>query len=132
MKKLTAIVLCALLLLTLAGCGKDTAPAPTAAPTSAPTQAPAAETPAPTQAPTEAPAETNEDAAETVEAIRAMIGQPVQDLYDFIGQPTQGTDYGPSCLVTGGQDGQLFYDGFCVYTLVKPDGSESIYDVEMN
>ena len=93
---------------------------------------PAAETPAPTQAVTEAPAEQTKDVTETVEAIRAMIGQPVQDLYDFIGEPTGGTDYGPSCLVTGGQDGQLFYDGFCVYTLVKPDGSESIYDIEAN
>ena len=132
MKKLSAIALCVLLLLSLTGCGKDEAPAPTAAPTAAPTQAPAAETPAPTQAVTEAPAEQTKDVTETVEAIRAMIGQPVQDLYDFIGEPTGGTDYGPSCLVTGGQDGQLFYDGFCVYTLVKPDGSESIYDIEAN
>ena len=132
MKKLSAIALCVLLLLSLTGCGKDEAPAPTAAPTAAPTQAPAAETLAPAQAATEAPAEQTKDVTEIVEAIRAMIGQPVQDLYDFIGEPTGGTDYGPSCLVTGGQDGQLFYDGFCVYTLVKPDGSESIYDIEAN
>ncbi len=129
MKKLTAVLLCAAVLLALAGCGKTDSPAPTAEPTAAPTQAPAA-TEAP--APTEAPAEETPDVSGTVEAIRAMIGQPVQDLYDFIGEPTGGTDYGPSCLVTGGQDGQLFYDGFCVYTIVQPDGSESIYDIELN
>ena len=125
MKKLTAILLCVLLLLALAGCGKAETPAPTAEPSEAPA---AAETPAPTQA----PAEEAPDVTATVEAIREMIGQPVQDLYDFIGEPTGGTDYGPSCLVTGGQDGQLFYEGFCVYTIVQPDGAESIYDVELN
>ena len=129
MKKLTAILLCVLLLLALAGCGKTETPAPTAEPTAEPSEAPAATE---TLAPTQAPAEEAPDVTATVEAIREMIGQPVQDLYDFIGEPTGGTDYGPSCLVTGGQDGQLFYEGFCVYTIVQPDGAESIYDVELN
>jgi len=135
MKKLTAILLCALMLLALAGCGKsqDPAPAPTQAPTSAPAETPVpAETPAPTEAPTptEAPAEgEDKDVTETVEAIRAMIGRPVQELYDFIGK-TDDFDYGSSCLVTGGKDGELHYDGFTVYTLVQPDGAETVYDVE--
>ena len=134
MKKTFAILLCAAMLLALIGCGGGSkAPDPTAAPTVAPTEAPAA-TAAPTEAPavTEAPAQTPEavDHTETVEAIRAMIGQPVQALYDFIGQPTGPVDYGSSCLVTGGKDGELHYDGFTVYTLVQPDGAESIYDVE--
>ena len=34
--------------------------------------------------------------------------------------------------VTGGKDGVLPYDGFTVYTLVQPDGTETVYDVEKN
>ena len=29
-------------------------------------------------------------------------------------------------------DGVLPYDGFTVYTLVQPDGTETVYDVEKN
>ena len=34
--------------------------------------------------------------------------------------------------ITGGKDGVLPYDGFTVYTLVQPDGTETVYDVEKN
>ena len=53
-------------------------------------------------------------------------------LYDAIGMPTGEAEYASSCLVTGGKDGVLPYDGFTVYTLVQPDGTETVYDVEKN
>lgn len=132
MKKLIAITLCALLALSLAACGGADKKEP------APTEAPAVSTPAPTEvpavtevpaAPSEAPAAPADDVAETVAKILSMKDQPVQDLYDLVGQPND-SDYSSSCLVSGGKDGQLFYDGFTVYTLVQPDGTETIYDCE--
>ena len=134
MKKIFAAALIAALLMGLAGCGSKSAePAPTPIP--AATQAPAAETPAPETA---APAVTPEPAAEapeaddalaeTVKTIRELIGRPVDDLYAAIGQPNS-SDYNSSCLVSGGQDGMLYYDDFTVYTTVYPDGSEKVYDV---
>ena len=128
------MILCAVLALSLAGCGgtkaETTEPTEAPAATAAPTEAPAA-----TAAPTEAPAATAEpekadsETAALVEKILAMEGQPVEDLYALVGQPNS-SDYTPSCLVTGGQDGQLEYDGFTVYTLVQPDGTETIYFCE--
>lgn len=39
--------------------------------------------------------------AATVELVRSLIGQPVQELYDAVGQPLS-SDYASSCLVSGG------------------------------
>ena len=140
MKKTIALLLAVLTALALAGCGGTTE-------TPAATEAPAAEAPTATEAPaataepaaeeTAAPAEPEEDAAEdelagTIEQILALKGKPVQELYDLIGQPTGEAEYTSSCLVTGGKDGTLPYDGFTVYTLVQPDGTETVYDVEKN
>ena len=132
MKKTITILLCALLVLSLAGCGgaKAESAEPTAAPAAAETPA-ATEAPAVTVAPDASvtPAESDTcDVSALVEQILAMVGQPVEDLYDLVGQPTGNVDYTSSCLVTGGKDGQLEYDGFTVYTLVQPDGTETIYD----
>ena len=120
MKKILALLLAALMALALAGCGGNT------------------ETPAPTEVPaTEAPAEPEGDGAEDevaglIEQVLALKGKPVQELYDAIGMPTGEAEYASSCLVTGGKDGVLPYDGFTVYTLVQPDGTETVYDVEKN
>ena len=131
MKKYVVLLLCAGLALSLIGCGgakTETAaptdtPAATAVPaTAAPTAAEESAAPAPTEAP-------GADTAALVEKILAMEGQPVEDLYALVGEPNS-SDYTPSCLVMGGQDGQLEYDGFTVYTLVQPDGSETIYYCE--
>ena len=132
MKKLTALLLAALFALALVGCGGSNAePAATEAP--AATDAPAAtEAPAETEetAETEAAA-TEETEAEDLKAIAlSLVDHPVQDLYDAIGEPTGEAEYASSCLVSGGQDGTLPYDGFTVYTLVQPDGTETVYDVE--
>ncbi len=137
MKKILALLLAALMALALAGCGGNTEP-------SAPTEVPATEVPAATEAPaskepavTEAPAEPEGDGAEDrvagmIELVLSLKGKPVQELYDAIGMPTGEAEYASSCLVTGGKDGVLPYDGFTVYTLVQPDGTETVYDVEKN
>ena len=92
-------------------------------------RAPAAE---PTEAPqaTAAPAkEEKSEKDETIERVLKMKGQPVADLIDLLGEPLS-REYSSSCLIEGGQDGQLIYDGFIVYTLVQKDGTETIYDCE--
>ncbi len=140
MKKTIAAALCAVLLLSFAGCGSKSAePAPTPIPaaeapaTEVPaTQTPAAETAAPEVTPEpEAEPEQASDSAElleTVAIVRNLKDRPVAELYDAIGQP-DSSDYSPSCLVSGGKDGMLYYDGFTVYTTVFPDGTEKVYDV---
>lgn len=127
MKKAILCTLVLVMLLSLAACGskEETPAAPTAAP--AATEAPAE--------PTEVPAEVPEPAAEadaldeTIALVKSLIDHDVAELYEAIGEP-ESSDYGSSCLVQGGQDGQLFYDGFTVYTLVQADGTETVYDVE--
>ncbi len=131
MKKMTALLLAALFALALVGCGGSNAE-------SAATETPAAtDAPAATEAPTEtaetaeteaAPAETKEEDLKAIAL--SLVDHPVQDLYDAIGEPTGEAEYASSCLVSGGQDGTLPYDGFTVYTLVRPDGTETVYDVE--
>ena len=134
-KTVIAFLLCAVMALTLAACGSSSAPAPTAAPavtaapTVEPTQAPAV-TEAPAAEPTEEPAPETDPVAEAKELVLSLKGEPVDALYDALGQPANGSDYASSCLVQGGQDGALYYDGFTVYTLVQPDGTETVYDVE--
>lgn len=57
---------------------------------------------------------------------RAYIGKSVSSLIAAIGQPS-GRDYAPSCLGDG-EDGELFYDGFTVYTY-RVNGTETVQDV---
>ena len=44
-----------------------------------------------------------------------------------IGKPNNES-YASSCLGDG-EDGELSYDGFTVYTYRAPDGAETVYDV---
>ena len=60
-----------------------------------------------------------------------LIGRPVTELYDAIGEPTS-SDYAPGCLGPEGspsEDGELFYDGFTVYTVRTDSQEEYVYDV---
>ncbi len=84
-----------------------------------------------------APAETPETAAETpsfsltpeeqLALAKDYIDSPVEDLIAAIGEP-EDRDYAPSCMGSG-DDGNLYYDGFIVYTYREGD-SEVVIDVE--
>lgn len=126
MKKIIALALALILCLALAACGQAE-PEPQETPTPEPAEAVSATAPPaeePAEEPVEDPAEESggeSDAlAATVELVRSLIGQPVQELYDAVGQPLS-SDYASSCLVSGGEDGILTYDGFTVHTL-RVDG----------
>lgn len=84
--------------------------------------------PAPDPEPTPDPEPEPEASPEDLKAIaQGLIGRPVSELYDAIGQPLSA-DYSPSCLDLDTDDGELTYDGFIVYTAGAPD-NEVVYDV---
>ena len=66
--------------------------------------------------------EPNEDKA----LAESMIGEEVSKLIEAIGEP-ESADYASSCLGPG-EDGELQYDGFTVYTYKEGD-SEVIQNV---
>ncbi len=70
----------------------------------------------------EAAPEVNEDKA----LAESMIGEEVSKLIEAIGEP-ESADYAGSCLGPG-EDGELHYDGFTVYTYKEGD-SEVIQNV---
>ena len=70
----------------------------------------------------EAAPEVNEDKA----LAESMIGEEVSKLIEAIGEP-ESADYASSCLGPG-EDGELQYDGFTVYTYKEGD-SEVIQNV---
>ena len=59
-------------------------------------------------------AETDPEAAERLELAMTFIEKPVDDLIAVFGEP-KSREYVPSCLRSG-EDGELEYDGFTVYT----------------
>ena len=108
MKKITCLLLALALLLCLAACGGE--PAADAGEPVAESEAPAEEEPSP------------------LEAAKEFEGAPLEDLIAAIGEPLS-SDYAPSCLGEG-EDGNLYYDGFTVYTYRDVDGSETVNYVE--
>ena len=141
-------LICALLLI---GCGSS-APAATPAPTGtaapaesaapAETEAPAAETPEPDAEPepsTEPEAKlpdaglvrdtevTPSPSEALFELAKSFVDKPLSELQAEIGEPVSSS-YVSSCLIPGGEDGELHYDGFTVYT-VKSGDSETVQDV---
>ena len=58
---------------------------------------------------------------------QSYIGQSTTALYAAIGYPVY-SDYAPSCIGPG-EDGNLYYDGFTVYTY-REDGQEEVTYVE--
>ena len=118
MKKFIAMLL-ALLMLSLCACGAE-APAqeeaqlnviPKAEETVAATEEVKAE---------ETTAETAAPALDKKALAESCIGKDISELFALIGEP-ESADYAPSCLVEGGEDGMLYYDGFVVYTVRKGD-----------
>ncbi len=133
-KKLICILILILLLSTLTACGaQEAAGAPTPEPTAAPpvpslnAVLPGAETPAASDAPVD---ETPAVDEALLEAARACIDREVAELYDAIGEPLDSS-YAPSCLVPGGQDGELYYEGFTVATY-RDGEKEIVLDVNIN
>ena len=138
MKKTIARILALMMVLSLAACGGEKeaidsiggqdGPEVTATATPAPAATPAPEaTPEPTPEPTAEPAE--EPAAENdlKATAESFIGAAVEELIAAIGEP-QSSDYAPSCLGPG-EDGNLYYEGFVVYTY-REDGTETVEYVE--
>lgn len=121
MKKALTVLLAALLALSLAACG-DAGTEPTAAPT----EEPAATEPAATEPEETEPAAEPEDSL--LETAKTFEGADVNELIAAIGEP-ESSDYAPSCLGEG-EDGNLYYDGFTVYTYRDTDGTETVNYVE--
>ena len=120
MKKLLTILLTLALLLSLCACGSE-APETTGA-SDVETTAPVADTTAPTTEPTT-------PAADPKALAESCIDKPLDELIALIGEP-QSSDYAPSCLNPGvGEDGNLYYDGFTVYTYREGD-TETVTYVE--
>ena len=145
MKKLAWILAACLLIGALSACGaaetkteKPADPAPSAAPTAAaetakpPEATPAPETPTPSEtpadaAPTTEPPETEAPVNEKLETAKTFIDKTTTELFAAIGMPPE-SDYAPSCLGPG-EDGNLYYEGFTVYTY-RENGVETIRIVE--
>jgi len=143
MKKMIAIVTALFMLLSLAACGGEKNSAvdsvggqsgPEVSVTATPAQTPDAApkvTPEPT--PETTPELTPEPTPEAVQGkdikatAESFIGASVEELIAAIGEP-QSSDYAPSCLGPG-EDGNLYYDGFVVYTY-REDGTETVEYVE--
>lgn len=105
MKKLAIMILVVMLI--LAGCG------------------PAKENATPTDAyRAEGMGEDAKPAAKR-ELANSCIDQPVEALYALIGQPN-ASEYSPSCLGDG-EDGNLYYDGFTVFTYRDSSGETVLF-----
>lgn len=131
-RRSAALILAAIIVFCLfSACGEQAEPAP----------APAAETPAanaPVAAPPvksangndNAPVSTSEAPAEVNEAkalAESFIGKDVNELFSAVGEPNSA-EYASSCLGPG-EDGELVYDDFTVYTY-RENGVETVQDVQ--
>lgn len=132
------LIAAALLLVLLTACGaEETAPVQeteqpvqteqTVAEETQPAQ-PAEPEEAPVEA--EAPVEEPQPANPQLEQAKQLIDANVEELYDAIGYPVDCM-YADSCLGEG-EDGELYYNGFTVYTFRDLEDNETIYDVMEN
>lgn len=151
MKKLAVFVLCAAVMLSVSACGvsvsvntpegsqesgavnpvigaepgRESDGVPATAPGADSQNAPGSA--APETDPQPDPTPEQSVSAEAKAIAMSMEGQPTSALFDAIGQP-QYADYTTSCMGPG-EDGNLYYDGFVVYTY-REGGSEVIQYVE--
>lgn len=83
-----------------------------------------------TSKPAEQPAETQKPAeqkpAATASAAQAFVGKSASSMKAAIGNPNSSS-YSPSCMGEG-EDGELVYNGFTVYTY-RENGSEKVVEV---
>ncbi len=140
--KLFSLLLLLALAVLLCACGDagQISSVPEATVTPAPvesTETPAAEASAPEQAAApvlpdaglHAAAEKTEadpEIAKRLELAKSFVDKDVQDLIDELGEPLERT-YAPSCLGSG-EDGELRYEGFSVYTYREGE-RETVTDV---
>ncbi len=126
MKKIAVMLLCALLALSTAACGQagTEAPAESSAAQTAADETPAAAEPAVTETPA---ADEAAGDASLLDTAKQFEGEPLEDLIAAVGEP-ESSDYAPSCLGDG-EDGNLYYDGFTVYTY-RDDSGEIVNYVE--
>ncbi len=140
MKKYTIIILALVLALaTLCACGGgNNAPAPTEAPEAEATEIPTVTAPPEDkEAGNIVSADDNAapdrktagdglaDMGEQQKHVEDLVGEPVQSLYDYMGQP-KSAEYVTSCAVLGAEDGTLVYDDFYVTTLRFSESEEYI------
>lgn len=155
-KRVRFLILALLLIPALCACGQENAsPVPTEPPAPEVSPAPADAAPLPTEAPAaEAPAETAEPVPEDPDARPALpdaglhpaeekpaedpeiaarkalalqyVDQDAEALIRELGEPLERS-YAPSCLGKG-EDGELCYEGFTVYTYREGD-RETVKDV---
>ena len=115
-----------IMMLTLCACGgneaQETAEPETAAEETVPAAEPAAEAEQDTEP------EAVQAAPSEYEIALSLIGAEIQELYDEIGEPYD-SQYDAGCMSES--EGELYYDGFTVYTY-EEDGTEFVYDVIEN
>lgn len=125
MKNILSLALAMILALGLAACGESGTE-----PSAAPSEPAAVDTTTPD--PAAESTETAEPAEETggslLEIAKGYEGANVDELIAAIGDPNS-SDYAPSCLGEG-EDGNLYYDGFTVYTYRETSGAETVNYVE--
>lgn len=126
MKNILSLALAMILALGLAACGESGTE-----PSAAPSDPAAVDTTTPD--PAAGSTETAEPAAEEtggslLEIAKGYEGANVDELIAAIGDPNS-SDYAPSCLGEG-EDGNLYYDGFTVYTYRDTSGAETVNYVE--
>ncbi len=91
---------------------------------------PPAEDPVEEETPAEDPPEDEKEVNPLFEQALSLIDCSVEELYDTVGMPIDYM-YADSCLGEG-EDGELYYDGFTVYTYRDLEDNETIYDVMVN
>ena len=107
LKRILSLVLVLLLALSICACGSPSQPAPT--PEASVSPAPEADTPEARR-----------------ELALSFVNKDAAALIEALGEPLERT-YAPSCLGSG-QDGELRYEGFTVYTYREGD-RETVKDV---
>lgn len=129
MKKLIALLLAVMMILSLCACGEK-APDPVEDdPQGVTPNQPVEEDPSEPETDEPSEEQPTESEKSALELAQECIDLPVEDLYALIGQP-ESSDYAPSCLNPEvGEDGNLYYDGFIVYTYREGD-TETVSYVE--
>ena len=125
MKRMISLLLCLAMALALCACGgAKESEKPADMQSTLPGTAPAEEALEATEAPV-----ADEEAAieEKIQTVRKLKDRPVSEVYEAIGEPVS-EDSAPSCLGPG-EDVNLYYDGFTVYTY-KEGANQIVIDVE--